>query len=172
MTKVSIVADNSAMFMSAKELQKTIERLRHERGWSLRRVATESGVPYSWLVDLFRNSPQKPDMKRAQQVLSVLEGKWKKPNMTETESALFEAIQIIIGAQIKQGNFQTNLEEAFKDQAKEFEDGTQSDAAGVMKELLQFLRFRLPQSATPELPQSLRPSRDQSEKEKNLKNQP
>jgi phage repressor protein C with HTH and peptisase S24 domain len=72
MTMGAGLPDIPAMVLSAKELEELFEKGREQKGWSRLELANQSGVPYHWINDLYRNKPQKPDVQRVQKVLTAL----------------------------------------------------------------------------------------------------
>lgn len=88
------------------------------------------------------------------------------------EDGFMAALKIIIGAIATKGNPGHNLDVLLTHQIRGFGQNNQSNVAQVLRELLNFLHFGLPQTTIPEDPQSLPLGQDQSKKEKNLKNRP
>lgn len=72
MTGAVNLLDNSALMLSSPEIIKRFENARNLLGWSKREMAIKSNVPYSWIVDFYRNKPLKPDMQRVQKVMHAL----------------------------------------------------------------------------------------------------
>lgn len=174
MTNWHPLVDISTMVLTAAEFVEVIEKGLEKRAWSLRKLSQLAGVPYSWLIDQQRNLPQKLDMGRAQKVLAAFErheaSEVKLPKLSETELALYEAMQGIIAAICGRGNKAEALEEFFTDQAQIFENQKQPAAAEVMSGLLSFLHSQLRTAAIPTPPQSLRRAQDQLERGKHPKN--
>lgn len=174
MTERENIASIFLMVMTSEELRKRIDDGLAQRKWSMRKLHQESGVPYSWLVDLYRNDPRKLDMRRAEQVIATLDLPIEDSlKLSQTETAIIDAMQAIIGAlSLKEGKFTQHLEVMLSTQAKMFQDRQQPDAMGVVNQLLNFLHSGLPGKATLAPPQSRRPVQGQSTIKSNPKNQP
>lgn len=159
------VVDYSTMIESAKELQKKIDEFLENTGWSKRKLAQQAGVPYSWLVDLERNQPLKLDVRRARQVIEVMDRHTAEPvtDMSETEAALLDALQCVIAAVCTRGNPEENLRKFFSAQKKLYVRRSQSDAEGVMDQLLGFLQRGLPRKDSQATGKSAQPAAGQSE---------
>lgn len=72
MTAISIGINSFVMEITRENLLEFMERKRHEKGWSKRRIATESGVPYSNIIDFYRGICYIFKGDRLQKILSVL----------------------------------------------------------------------------------------------------
>lgn len=166
--------DISSMIMTTDEFVDYVETERKKRGWSLRQVGLYSDVPYSWLIDQDRNRPRKLDAHRAQKVKQAFEARPpednKAPRLSETESALYEALQGVIKALCHRGNKAKELEDFLANQIQAFSDRRQQGAAEVLGGLLDFLHSQEHKAATPVPPQSRRRGQDRLDAEKNPKN--
>lgn len=158
--------------MTGQQFASYYENERKKRGWNRAELGRKANVKYGWLNDQIRNNTQRLDIKNAKKVIAAFKKADvapKKINLSETENALFEAIQGVIGAICTRGNKIEQLEEFFSDQAKEF-DRKQPIAADVMGDLLHYVRSLAQTATIPTPPQSRRHAQDQLAQEKNLKN--
>lgn len=140
MTHASVSVDISSMITSAKELKATIEERRKALKLSKREICVKAGVPYSWIVDLFRHEPAKVDSKRAQLVLRALGINDEMPKDNTVDEELMTRAFFLVERVSKKMNLKLNTVKAMActvrlyNTSREFgEEPSESTAAQILK---------------------------------------